>query len=90
MDEILTASQVAEILQLNPRTVHKLTKQGTIPGKKIGSGWRFNKTEILQLASVHVPPVQSSPATITPIKEISQINAIRSYRAAKPDNTENS
>ena len=41
MEEILTASQVAELLQMHPRTVYKLVKQGSLPGRKCGGGWRF-------------------------------------------------
>jgi excisionase family DNA binding protein len=52
MDEILTASQVANLLQLHPRTVYKLVKQGSLPGRKFGGGWRFNKSEIIGLISV--------------------------------------
>ena len=51
VDEILTANQVAELLQIHPRTVYKLVKQGSIPGRKFGGGWRFSKSEIL--AMVH-------------------------------------
>jgi excisionase family DNA binding protein len=51
MEEILTASQVAHLLQVHPRTVYKLVKQGSIPGKKFGGGWRFSKGEILQMIS---------------------------------------
>ena len=52
MDEILTASQVANLLQLHPRTVYKLVKQGHLPGRKFGGGWRFKKSEIIGLISV--------------------------------------
>ena len=52
MEEILTAAQVANLLQLHPRTVYKLVKQGDLPGRKFGGGWRFNKSEILGLISV--------------------------------------
>lgn len=51
MEEILTASQVAHLLQVHPRTVYKLVKQGSIPGKKFGGGWRFSKGEIMQMIS---------------------------------------
>ena len=51
MEEILTASQVAELLQVHPRTIYKLVKQGSIPGRKFGGGWRFNKNEILLMVS---------------------------------------
>jgi excisionase family DNA binding protein len=51
MDEILTASQVASLLQIHPRTVYKLVKQGTIPGRKFGGGWRFSRSEIITMIS---------------------------------------
>jgi len=55
IDEILTASQVASLLQVHPRTVYKLVKQGSIPGKKFGGGWRFSKREIMQMISPQGP-----------------------------------
>ncbi|MET0502946.1 MAG: helix-turn-helix domain-containing protein [Candidatus Binatia bacterium] len=51
MEDILTASQVASLLQVHPRTVYKLVKQGSIPGRKFGGGWRFSKSEILLMIS---------------------------------------
>ncbi len=51
MEEILTASQVASLLQVHPRTVYKLVKQGSIPGRKCGGGWRFSKNEIMLMIS---------------------------------------
>lgn len=53
MEEILTASQVAELLQMHPRTVYKLVKQGSIPGRKCGGGWRFRRSEIMVMVSPH-------------------------------------
>ncbi len=49
LEEILTANQVADLLQIHPRTVYKLVKQGSLPGRKFGGGWRFSKTEILDM-----------------------------------------
>jgi excisionase family DNA binding protein len=49
--EILTASQVAALLQVHLRTVYKLAQQGTIPGRKFGGGWRFSKSEILKMVT---------------------------------------
>lgn len=51
MEEILTASQVAELLQMHPRTVYKLVKQGSLPGRKCGGGWRFRRSEIMTMIS---------------------------------------
>ena len=51
IDEILTASQVASLLHVHPRTVYKLVKQGFLPGRKFGGGWRFSRRDIMQMIS---------------------------------------
>lgn len=51
MEQILTASQVAELLQVHLRTVYKLARRGLIPGRKFGGGWRFSREEILKMIS---------------------------------------
>jgi len=51
MDEILTASEVASLLHMHPRTVYKLVKQGSLPGRKFGGGWRFSRRDIMQMIS---------------------------------------
>lgn len=48
VEEILTASQIAALLQIHIRTVYKLARRGLIPGSKFGGGWRFSKRLILQ------------------------------------------
>jgi excisionase family DNA binding protein len=58
MDEILTAGEVAELLQIHPRTVYKLVKDGSIPGRKFGGGWRFSRSEIVAMVS----PQGTTPA----------------------------
>lgn len=60
MEEILTASQVATLLQVHPRTVYKLVKQGSIPGRKFGGGWRFSKSEIMLMISPQTPEPPSA------------------------------
>ena len=54
MEELLTASQVADLLQVHLRTVYKLVRQGSIPGRKFGGGWRFSKGEILRMLAAEV------------------------------------
>ena len=49
MEEIITAEQVASMLQVHVRTVYRLARRGAIPGKKLGGGWRYSKGVILQL-----------------------------------------
>ncbi len=43
---IMTIKQVAEYLQISPRTVYKLVKDGAIPSFKIMNMWRFEQSQI--------------------------------------------
>ena len=45
-DRLMTARQLSSYLNLNERTVLKLVAEGTIPGVKLGSQWRFRKAMI--------------------------------------------
>lgn len=45
-DRLMTVKQIAEYLSLNERTVLKLVTEGTVPGVKLGSQWRFRKAMI--------------------------------------------
>jgi excisionase family DNA binding protein len=51
VDEILTPSQVASLLQIHVKTVYRLASEGVIPGSRIGRSWRFRKDDILGLVS---------------------------------------
>ncbi|MGH7832787.1 MAG: helix-turn-helix domain-containing protein [Candidatus Binatia bacterium] len=52
MGEILTAADVASLLQVHPKTVYRLARRGLIPGRKLGGGWRFMKDEILNRVAI--------------------------------------
>ena len=43
----LSIEEVAQWLEVNPRTVYRLAQIGEIPGFKVGGQWRFNE-EILR------------------------------------------
>jgi len=45
-DEFMTLKEVAGYLHLNERTIYKWAQEGTIPASKLGSTWRFRKSEI--------------------------------------------
>jgi excisionase family DNA binding protein len=66
MEEIMTASQVAALLQIHLRTVHRLSRQGVLPGRRIGRRWRFSRREVIALVSSQsrlrslVPPLEPS------------------------------
>lgn len=46
MDEILTAEQVANILQVHPFTVLKFIKQGKLKASKLGRVYRIRRSDI--------------------------------------------
>ena len=45
-DEILTIEEVAKYLRVSERTVYDWAQKGEIPSGKIGTVWRFKKSEI--------------------------------------------
>ncbi len=53
--EVMTVEDVAKYLKLSKITVYKLLKQGKIPGFKIGSSWRVNKEDLLNMAEKNIP-----------------------------------
>jgi excisionase family DNA binding protein len=69
MDEIMTTSQVAALLQIHARTVHRLSRRGVLPGSRIGRRWRFSRREIVALVSNPArrraleAPLEPSPRT---------------------------
>ena len=45
--QIMTLQEVAKYLGLHVMTVYKLTREGRVPGAKIGGQWRF-KRDVLE------------------------------------------
>jgi PTS system nitrogen regulatory IIA component len=46
MNDIMTIEEVAEYLRVSERTVYDWVQKGEIPGGKIGTSWRFKRSEI--------------------------------------------
>jgi len=42
----MTVRQVAEYLNVNEKTVYRLTQQGDLPGFKVAGTWRFRGEDI--------------------------------------------
>jgi len=66
-DDILTIEEVAKYLRVSERTVYDWAQKGEIPSGKIGTVWRFKKSEIEKwvnerLSSTAKPIVQ--PTTV--------------------------
>ena len=45
-DEILTTKELAAYLKIAEKTAYRSASEGKIPGFKVGSAWRFRKSEI--------------------------------------------
>ena len=45
---MLTVEQLAELLQVDEKTVRSLASDGDLPGRKIGRHWRFSRQAVLE------------------------------------------
>ena len=45
--EVLNAAQAAELLQLDEALVLELAEAGKLPGKKLGTAWRFARNALI-------------------------------------------
>jgi excisionase family DNA binding protein len=47
-DEIFTIKELSEHLRVHPTTIYRLLRQGSLPGFRVGSNWRFSRQAIEQ------------------------------------------
>ena len=45
-EDVLTVSDVAALLDLEPYTVKEYARRGILPGRKLGRTWRFLRPEL--------------------------------------------
>ncbi len=65
MEEIMTPSEVAELLKIHLKTVYKLAEKGVIPGNRIGRSWRFSRSDVMELVSSRSMSLGASSASST-------------------------
>lgn len=51
LPEIMNAEQAGQFLQLKERQVTELAEAGQLPGRKLGSVWRFSRAALIQWLS---------------------------------------
>lgn len=57
MTQILSAEQLAEVLAINVKTIHKLTRDGLLPHHRIGAGTiRYTLADVLAHTAVNQHP----------------------------------
>lgn len=59
MKEIMTAQEVAELLQVSTQTIRAMTVNKQLPSYKIGTLIRYNRVEVMKLfgGSVDTDPI---------------------------------
>lgn len=45
-DNIMTVKELADYLKIAEKTAYRFASEGKVPGFKVGSAWRFRKSEI--------------------------------------------
>lgn len=73
-DDILTIEEVASYLRVSERTVYDWAQKGEIPSGKIGTVWRFKKSEIERWVNERLSP----NSRLTPANTAIQIKNILS------------
>lgn len=59
-DDILTIEEVAKYLRVSDRTVYDWAQKGEIPAGKIGTVWRFKKSEVVKWVNERLSSGSSS------------------------------
>jgi PTS system nitrogen regulatory IIA component len=84
-NDILTIEEVANYLRVSERTVYEWAQKGEIPAGKIGTAWRFKKTEIERWVNERLPEDQRSPAPLPASRLISPDRVLFLEYPAKRD-----
>jgi len=46
LEPILTSEQAAAFLQIHPKTLQRMARQGRVPGYRVGDLWRFRASDL--------------------------------------------
>lgn len=73
--EVLSVSDVAELLQIEEQTVRALARRGELPGVKLGKHWRFLHDELLASLRPAHRQAPAGPSLRSNLASISQLEA---------------
>jgi excisionase family DNA binding protein len=45
-NEIMTVKELVDYLKIAEKTAYRFASEGKVPGFKVGSAWRFRKSEV--------------------------------------------
>jgi len=66
MDEIMTLDEVASYLRVSERTVYEWASKGELPCGKLGTSWRFKRSNIEEWVSHKLSPRIQTPTFTAP------------------------
>jgi PTS system nitrogen regulatory IIA component len=69
-NDILTTEEVAHYLRVSERTVYEWAQKGEIPAGKIGTVWRFKRTEIERWINERLPADEGPPVFPLPVSRL--------------------
>ncbi len=96
MDNLLTAKQVQEMLNVDRTTIYRMLKDGRLTGVKVGQHWRFSAREVNDMLAGNTRVDTESPvsAEILPLHcmqpvqdvfaEIAEVGAVTTDQDGKP------
>ena len=62
---LLTSREVADLLRVHPKQVYRLIRRG-LPARRVGTEWRFDRTEVMAWSGAEAPRAQPAYPTPTP------------------------
>jgi len=62
MSDLLTTSQVQNLLQVDRTTIYRMVESGRLPAIRVGKQWRFSRPEIERWLITASSPAKPSPA----------------------------
>ncbi len=87
MDEILTLEEVAKYLRVSERTVYDWAQKGEIPGGKLGTAWRFKRTDIEEWVNNKLEKGQAEAPKAAPKMDGSLVDVLNADRVVLLDCT---
>ena len=71
-----TVAQVAEILDLHPKTIRRLIKDGRLKARKIGREWRVRREDLREYAHGELAGRPAEAASALPLAERVRVSAV--------------
>ncbi len=84
-DEVLTLEEAAELLEVAPELVATLAEAGTLPGRRLGPHWRFNRARLLEWLAEGTAPAAAVEPEPLPDTELDRMRAAGPESDPRPE-----